>query len=117
MADHRKLTVAELLAEAAERFGDDPLTWAFRCPNCGDVATMRDFPEAIRERIGQECIGRHRGALEGPTGTKDGRGRADRGCDWTAYGLFRGPWIITMPDGQEIGSFPLADAAVRTPRS
>jgi hypothetical protein len=101
-ASHRNLTQAELLAEARERFGDNPLDWAFRCPNCGDVATARDFPDGQKEHIGQECVGRHRGALDGP-------GRAERGCDWCAYGLFRGPWIVTMTDGHEIGSFPLAE--------
>lgn len=111
MADHRKLTIAELVDEAKARFGADPMDWAFRCPNCGDVATIRDFPDDMRERIGQECVGRHLGALEG-SGTKDGRGRADRGCNWVAYGLFRGPWIVTMPDGAELASFPLADAPV-----
>ncbi len=110
MPDHGKLTQADLIALAKARFGANPMDWAFRCPNCGDVATARDFPAHDRERIGQECVGRHRGALAGPAGTKGGTGRADRGCDWAAYGLFRGPWIVTMPDGREIGSFPLADA-------
>ena len=109
---YRKLTQAELLTEAEERFGANPLDWAFRCPNCGDIATARAFPDGQKERIGQECVGRHRGALEGPAGTKDGRGQAERGCDWCAYGLFRGPWIVTMADGHEVGSFPLAERPV-----
>ncbi|MBB0232555.1 VVA0879 family protein, partial [Streptomyces calidiresistens] len=43
----RTLTQAELLAEARAAFGNDPLTWAFRCPNCGDVATGQDFRHAL----------------------------------------------------------------------
>lgn len=113
MGDHRKLTQDELYAEARQRFGPDPRDWAFRCPGCGDIATARDFPEGTGDRIGQECIGRHRGALEGAPG--DDRGDASRGCDWAAYGLIRGPWIITMPDGSEIGSFPLADSPAPEP--
>ena len=115
MSNYRKLTQAELLAESEARFGDDPLNWAFQCPNCGDIATARDFPEGSRERIGQECVGRHRGALRGPAGRNDGRGEADRGCDWCAYGLIGGPWSVVMPDGREVGSFPLAPAAANRP--
>src|SRR5579859_6564022 len=106
MGNHSKLTQADLIALAKARFGANPMDWAFRCPGCGDIATAADFPDGQRDRIGQECTGRHRGAL---------KGTADRGCDWVAYGLIRGPWIITMPDGREIGSFPLADAPRETP--
>lgn len=111
MDAHRKLTQAELLAEASTLFGDDPLDIAFRCPNCGDVAAIRDFPEAERGRAGQECIGRHRGALDGPPTTDSGRSRAERGCDWAAYGLIPGPWEVVLPDGHSIWTFPLAEPA------
>jgi hypothetical protein len=103
----RTLTQAQLIAEATAAFGDDPLKWAFRCPHCGDVATPQDFRDAGADpnRIGQECIGRYLGALA-PSGT--GRPLVSRGCDWAAYGLFRGPWLIEMPNGNTTGSFPLA---------
>jgi hypothetical protein len=111
----RTLTQAELAAEATERFGEDPGGWAFQCPNCGDIATAYDFREALElhpatrdgqavqpvELIGQECIGRTLGALEG---------NAERGCNWTAYGLFAGPWTVTLPSGKKICAFPLAGA-------
>ncbi len=109
--EHRKLTQEELQAEARARFGDDPLNIAFVCPNCGDVARIRDFPEDKRERAGQECIGRSLGALEDRPTNDSGRSRAKRGCDWAAYGLFHGPWEIVMPDGGSAWAFPLADAA------
>lgn len=112
--DHRKFPQAELMAEAVRLFGPDPLDIAFRCPNCGDVATIRDFPDGKRDSAGQECIGRHLGALKGPAGTPGGKGEAERGCDWTSYGLFRGPWEIVMPDGHSAWGFPLADAAGQT---
>lgn len=115
MSKYRKLTHAELLAEAKERFGDDPLDIAFRCPRCGDVATIRDFPEDARNRAGQECIGRSIGATRGEL-SRDSkevqRGQAERGCDWAAYGLFHGPWEIVMDDGRSVWGFPLADAPV-----
>lgn len=105
-------TQAELCAEAERRFGVNPLDWAFKCPSCGDVATAREFKEAGAEpeRIGQECIGRWLGALDGPKPTTDGgRSLASRGCDWAAYGLFRGPWLIELPNGKTASSFRLAE--------
>jgi hypothetical protein len=109
-------TQAELVAEARARFGDDTKTWAFECPTCGDVATAQDFidADADPQRVGQECIGRSLGAL---TRSKRGKDAAGRGCDWTAYGLVRGPWIIVLPaeDGapeREVGGFALAAATV-----
>jgi hypothetical protein len=40
---------------------------------------------------------------------------AERGCDWTAYGLIPGPWEIVFPaegdvPGRTMRSFPFADA-------
>lgn len=116
-----KLTQAEMLAELRARFGPDPMDWAFRCPSCDDVATGRDFTEALAARprakhgepvtasdlLGQECIGRTLGALA-RTGKYTGRG-----CDWCAYGLFPGPQAIVMPDGHSVWSFPLAPAPAR----
>lgn len=107
------MTQVELLTEAKTRFGDNPLQWAFVCPNCGDVATAADFKAAGADpnRIGQECIGRHLGALDGPPTTDSGRSIAKRGCDWCAYGLFPGPWQIELPNGKTLSSFALAPAS------
>ncbi len=104
-------TQAELIAEATRRFGNDPIRWAFRCPSCGDVTSAADFRNAGADpnRVGQECIGRHLGALTGTPTTDGGRSHAERGCDWTAYGLFRGPWLVTLPDENVVPSFPLAE--------
>lgn len=92
-----ELTHADLVEEAVERFGADAMQWAFQCPNCGDIATCREFLDATGTNgaVGQECIGRH---VEG------------RGCDWTAYGLIPGPWAVTTAGGKVIRSFPLAPA-------
>ncbi|MCX5285979.1 VVA0879 family protein [Streptomyces sp. NBC_00198] len=119
---HRTLTQAALWAEATERFGKDPLQWAFKCPSCKDVANGADFQKALDDApessapkrrngrpvtwadvLGRECIGRHLGALHG--------GTPSRGCAWAAYGLISGPWFIEMPDGSRPApSFPLAPA-------
>jgi len=119
--ESRTLTQDELITEARARFGDDPKTWAFECPHCGDVANAQDFIDAKSDpnQVGQECIGRSLGALtKDATGT-DGRGHASRGCDWAAYGLFRGPWFITIQDSKtggtrDVASFPLAPAPAGT---
>lgn len=107
---YRKLTQAQLRTEAETRFGPDARNWRFLCPTCGDEATIRDFQTAGADpnRIGQECIGRALGALVKPKPTNT------RGCDWVAYGLFRGPWEIIMPavDDQperSVWSFALAE--------
>lgn len=108
---HVKLTQAELLSMATERFGDDPMKVAFQCPSCRDVATLQDFKDAGASpaQAGQECIGRSLGALKKPKPTNK------RGCDWAAYGLFRGPWEIVLPaEGDKpersVWGFPLAEA-------
>lgn len=99
-----RFTQAELLAMAQKRFGEDPTQWKFICPACNDIATPQDFIDAGADPqlVGQECIGRSLGALAKPEPTNE------RGCNWCAYGLFRGPWIIVLPDGKEVGSFKLA---------
>lgn len=114
----RQLTQDELLTEARERFGDDPLKWAFICPSCGDTANGDDFSKALADHprkhrsgdaviasdvVGQECIGRTLGALE--TSDEAWKGR---GCTWVAYGLFSGPWEISLPNGRTAYGFPLA---------
>lgn len=108
-------TQTELAAEARARFGDNPEKWAFVCPRCGDIAVAQDFRSAGADpnRVGQECIGRSRGALKGPANTS-GRGEADRGCDWTAYGFFPGPWSVIVED-KRINSFRLAPATSEQP--
>ena len=104
-----RVTQDELHAEMERRFGPDPKRWAFICPSCKDVACAQDFIDADRDpnRVGQECIGRSLGALncEQPKG-----GYKGRGCDWCAYGLFRGPMFVVTPNGNEIASFRIAPA-------
>lgn len=109
----RELTLAELRAEASARFGDDSRQWAFVCPSCGDVATLADFEAAAggfqdaAAAVGQHCIGRLLGALDGDAADA-GRSAASRGCDFAAYGLIPGPWKVTLPDGAAVASFALA---------
>lgn len=105
----RTLTQDDLLAELRERFGDDPINWAFVCPNCEIVTTGKKMREALKAHprqnrdgsetitsdiLGRECIGR--------TDPK-------WGCDWAAYGLFRGPWqVVSEDDDGSMPCFPIA---------
>jgi len=107
-------TQDELVAELQKRFGPDPMDWAFICPSCGDIATVADFKAALAEHpiasrplasdhIGQICIGRILGAP-----SRDEK-YAGRGCDWAAFGLFRGPEFVKVGD-REMPSFRIAPA-------
>lgn len=67
-------------------------TVAFVCPACKNVATVGDFKAAGQSENAapQQCFFRD----------------ADpKRCDWAAFGLFRGPRIIEMPDGEETPVF------------
>lgn len=102
-------TQDEFDAEARRRFpGKKPIDWAFQCPNCGDIATPRHFRDigAHPRSAGQECIGRHWRRQE------DG---VMRGCDWTAYGVVRGPWEVAVlslerAEVRTLPAFPFAPA-------
>lgn len=87
MTDRTEWTDEDLIAEAINRFGTDPISWQFECPSCHDIATAQDFIDADADpsRVGQDCIGR----------VFDQKGvPRSRGCDWVAYGLFGGPWRV-----------------------
>jgi hypothetical protein len=79
-------------ADGERRFGPDMLDWRFVCPNCGDVASVREFPEDSRNAAGAECIG---------------RSAPGRGCNWAAGGLFAGPaWVLRTVAG-EVRAIPV----------
>jgi hypothetical protein len=130
--EYRTISQPDLLALLRERFGPDPGDWAFVCPQCGDVATGREFSHALASRaftnsrtgenlqasdmLGQFCIGRLLGALDRLQTIA--AYRADpttRGCDWVAFGLFQGPWAILLPDGRSVPSFAPAPAPPSSP--
>lgn len=124
MAEHVEITQDEMVATLRERFGDDPMRWAFKCPHCGDIATGKHFREALaanpRTRrdgtrltasdvLGQECIGRLTGALD----KRRGELYEGRGCDWAAYGLFHIGITVVTADGRKLRAFPIAPAPSR----
>lgn len=72
-------------AKGRELFGADMRAWRFHCPTCGLDMSIADAIEKHPDVKGkgwspeQECIGRYTKAA---------------GCDWCAYGLFRGPLFV-----------------------
>lgn len=99
MSTETPIKQPQTMTEAAWRklgeqlFGADPASWRFRCPACEIVMSitrahgLSDDDKAKLRAAGwvieQECIGRY---LEG------------RGCDWCAYGLFKGPFFVMRAD-------------------
>lgn len=96
------ITKDEWVAKGRELFGHNQEEWRFTCPQCGNeesAAKVRaerraELPKlrAGKYMIEAECIGRH----------LDGVGR-----DWAAYGLLRGPVIVTDA-GLEFAVFDFA---------
>ena len=102
-----RYTQEEWNAELKNRFGDDMMNWAFKCPACGKVSTAREFKEAgaTPNDVYSTCIGRHTGQ---GSPTKDSK----NGCNWAAFGLFgtlSGGDIVVTEDGKEIAVFNMAD--------
>ena len=99
----RTLTHAEWKAEAISHYGQVPLDWAFRCPVCKHVATVREYKEAGAPQgaVAFSCIGRWKGML------RDGfRGDGPGPCNYTGGGLFRlNPVKVVYPDGTDMMAF------------
>lgn len=90
-------------AVGLELYGENKHDWQFQCPMCGNVQSVaiarKKWPEL--EGVGWqpwgECVGRY---LEGV------------GCDWAAYGLFRGP--LEIERGGDTRLIPAFDFDRRT---
>jgi len=111
MPDNQQMPHAEWLAEGRRRFGDDPKSWQFRCPVCGNIQTMEDFERVVAgpHSVYQECIGRHlpsRASDFAQTPAKDG---TKSPCDYAAYGLFQFGWKVIDEAGKAVPVFPFAD--------
>lgn len=88
-----EITREQWEAKGVELFGPDQTKHRFVCPTCGkelSVESVRaefaEFLPSLRAggyAIEQECIGRY---VKGV------------GCDWAAYGLFRGPLLVRSGD-------------------
>jgi len=102
MKERTVMTLDAWRDEAARRFGPKGRDWKFKCAQCGETQSLKEFVDAgmtleeAQSRAHFSCIGRW---VKG------------RGCDWTLGGLFR---IHTMevqtPDGELTPVFEFADA-------
>lgn len=99
--DHCVLPMAAWRKLGARLFGDDMKAWRWACPACGNKAALDDWlaagrtEEDARLHIMQECVKR-KAALARPRKAGE-RLRPDE-CDWCAYGLFAGPWLVLRED-------------------
>lgn len=96
----RKLTHAEWIAEAEQRFGTDAMKWRFVCPCCGHVATVQDWKDAGAQEGGVafSCVGRWMGAKREAfeaNGDKPGT------CNYTGGGLFKLNPVTVIHEGKE----------------
>lgn len=104
------MTQAEWEAKGLALFGPDKEAWAFKCPVCGNAMSIARAKAEFQELKGsdwsphQECAGRYTEKVKTKTGER---------CDWCAYGLFRGPDFVKMPDGNEVAVFAFASPAAR----
>lgn len=103
-------TLEEWRAEAKRRGGGNVMACRFRCPLCGNVASIQDFKDAGAESpdsAAQMCIGN----LVGAKGNLNSGRPVPQPCDWKAYGLFstlnEGETILV--DGQSVNVFSFAD--------
>jgi hypothetical protein len=108
--DEETLTHRQWMALAWLLFKtSDKLDWRFVCPSCKTSWSVREFRDSGQDAdcAYQQCIKRkaacERDVQELPKGM----------CDWAAFGLFRGPWVVKLKDDEgahEIPVFPYAGA-------
>jgi len=111
----QKVTHEEWEKQAKEIFGDDYMGWAFKCPVCGHVATVKDYKEAgaTEGAVGFSCVGRwldkSEDAFDVPVGETAQRGP----CNYAGGGLIRlNPVTVIFPDGKEMQVMEFAKEAV-----
>lgn len=93
------ITYEDWIISLNDRFGPDKEKWAFRCPRCGNIQTIKDFLDHgidnAESRVYFSCIGRYVKGI---------------GCDWTLGGLFKINKTSVIKDAQVFPVFEMADA-------
>lgn len=85
------ITIDEMMERCRAQGVPTPRDYAFVCPACKTVQSMRSLMKAGMDKNAADhmmaygCEGRHTGV--GPIGGKSRKGI--RGCDWSLGGLFR----------------------------
>jgi hypothetical protein len=98
----RTITRDQLIAELTEKFGVDKEKWAFKCPACGHIQTVKDFIDigVNPEHVNFNCIGRY--------------AKNTGGCNWTLGGLLTIHRLLIIHtveidvDGMKIPCFEIA---------
>jgi hypothetical protein len=94
-----KFTLDQWKAEGTRLFGSDHRNWKFKCPQCGNVQSYRDFEGLVdhpEDVFFFSCIGRWKKGV---------------GCDWTLGGLFQIHNVeVTAEDGTVVPSFEFSVA-------
>jgi hypothetical protein len=105
-----RYTLAEWRAEAALRFGPDPMDWQFVCPVCEVVTSVREWKEAGASEgaVAFSCIGRYK---EGSSEAFGVIAPATKPCNYTQGGLFKMARVCIVNDeGEESWVFDFAPA-------
>lgn len=101
-----QLTHDAFLAQAAARFGPDPMNWRFVCPSCGHVASVADWKKAgaPETAVAFSCIGRWTGSKQTMCSKEGGP------CNYAGGGLFQlNPQPVLREDGKVAHYFALAE--------
>jgi len=95
----------EWINKITAKFGISPLYWKFKCPGCGKISSGKEFKElgGTPEDLIQKCIGNFKDC-----GKPDPKNN-ENGCNWKAYGLFRGPDVVIDENGEKCYVFPIAE--------
>lgn len=105
MSDNRTLAFDEWNALGEKLFGNDRLSWKFRCPGCGNIQTPQELEAAgtVPDQAYFSCIGRYDGHIDTAFWDKK------QPCNYTLGGLFKLEHVtILTPDGKEHAAFPFA---------
>lgn len=104
-------TLEEWQAEAARRFGKDPMNWKFVCPSCGHVQSVADYKAAgaPSTACAFACVGRWLPKQEEAFQERKGP------CNYTGGGLIHlNPVKVVRPDGETTEAFDFAEADIKT---
>lgn len=94
---------------ARERYGSDAMSWKFRCPSCGHVASVQDWKDsgAPEGAVAFSCIGRY---VNAPGVADKAFKKAGGPCNYTGGGLFKlNPVSVKAEDGSLHSMFDFAD--------
>lgn len=105
------MTEAEWLAKGTALFGEDKLTWKFKCPSCGYVVCGNDY-KALKEQgatgahVGFSCIGRF---MPNSSDFLHRKPEDPGPCNYAGGGLFTiNPIVVTYGEGKHVEMFEFA---------